>query len=206
MSKSFKVDLTGQRFGRLTVLEFVPTEGKTEWLCKCDCGKTVTVKGTHLIDGSTKSCGCFMAEKASMLHKKHGNTNTRLFGIWQRMKQRCYNPNADRYDLYGGRSIKVCPEWLNSFVAFRDWALSNGYNDTLSIDRIDVNGNYEPNNCRWVNMKTQCRNRRSNTFIEYQGEKITLAEAAERTGIGSATLQARYKKGQRGNELFRPIK
>ena len=203
MSKSFKKDLTGQRFGRLTVLEFVSTEDRhTYWLCKCDCGKFVTVQGSHLNTSRAKSCGCFRSDFRLI----HGNSNIRLYRIWRSMKNRCNNPKNYAYKNYGGRGITVCDEWENDFTKFRDWAMSHGYADNLSIDRIDVNGNYEPENCRWTEMKTQQRNKSNNTFVEYQGEKITLAEAAEKTGINMTTLWRRYHHGDRGKILFRPVK
>ncbi len=207
MSKSFKVDLTGQRFGRLTVLEFVPTEDRfTYWLCRCECGNTATVRAGHLKEERTTSCGCLREERIVRLNRTHGNANTRLYKIYHGIKKRCLNPNTRNYNNYGARGITICDEWLNDFVAFRDWALANGYNDTFSIDRIDVNGNYEPSNCRWTDRKTQCRNRQRNVFVEYQGEMIPLAEAAERTGIDYKVLHFRYQHGDRGKRLFRPVK
>lgn len=207
MSKSFKVDLTGQRFGRLTVLEFVPNEKDCHsfWSCRCDCGKTVTISGNRLKNGDTKSCGCYNKEMLKKANTVHGGAHTRLYRIWAGMKQRCYYPNTSYYYRYGGRGITICDEWKNDFVVFRDWAMSHGYDDTLSIDRIDNDKGYFPENCRFVNAKTQCRNRRSNTFVEYQGEMITLAEAVERTGIKKGTLEDRYRSGDRGERLFRPV-
>ena len=142
-------DLTGQRFGRLTVLE----RTELKWLCKCDCGNKKIVAGGHLVSGDTKSCGC--------LRIKHGMRNTRLYSIWHGMKERCYNTKHKFYKHYGGRGIKVCEEWKNDFQTFADWALSHGYADNLTIDRIDVNGNYEPSNCQWATNAEQQRNKRN---------------------------------------------
>ena len=207
MSKSFKVDLTGQRFGRLKVLEFVPNDRrKAYWKCQCDCGNITTIIGRDLRRGHTLSCGCFQIEQAVKCNTKHNSKHTRIYSIWCGMKQRCLNSNNESYKDYGGRGITICEEWLNDFKVFYDWALQNGYTDELTIDRIDVNGNYEPNNCRWTDMKTQQRNKSSNVFVEYQGRKITIAEAASELGIKRNVLYARYSKGDRGEELFRPVK
>lgn len=207
MSKSFKKDLTGQRFGRLTVLEFVPNESSySYWLCKCDCGNTKIIESYNLRSGHTTSCGCFHSERTSKVHKTHGGTDSRLFRIYRKMKDRCLNPNSNRYKIYGGRGIKICEEWLNDFIVFRDWSLSHGYTDDLSIDRIDSNGNYEPSNCRWVTSKQQARNIKTNLFVNYKGKQITLAEAAELTGINYGSLWDRYLRGDRGERLFRPVK
>lgn len=128
------------------------------------------------------------------MNYKHGKRHTRIYDIWRSMRQRCYNPNTNRYKNYGGKGIKVCDEWRESFEAFYEWAMANGYADNLTIDRKDTNGNYEPNNCRWVTMKEQQNNRLNNHLETYNGETHTIAEWSEITGIKMCTLWARLKK------------
>lgn len=155
-------DLTGQRFGKLTVLRRAVVEGnKTIWCCKCDCGNEVNVSATNLKRGRTHSCGCYKKEQSKLRHLTHGcSKNNRLYRIWICMRQRCFYEKNDNFNYYGGRGIIVCDEWKNAFEPFQQWALANGYADNLSIDRIDVNGNYEPANCRWVTMAVQNKNQR----------------------------------------------
>lgn len=180
MSKPFK-DITGQKFGRLTALyRLYNTKCKTKWLCVCDCGNLKEVYITELIRGHTKSCGCLKRDTTISRNKRlrttHGKTHTRLFNIWDAMKKRCYNKNVNNYKDYGGRGIKICDEWLHDFQAFYDWSISNGYDDNLTIDRIDVNGNYEPNNCRWLTHKQQQRNKRNNKNYTINGVTHCLSE------------------------------
>ena len=141
--------------------------------------------------GITQSCGCSHREKAKSDNTTHGGTGTRLHHIWLNIRQRCRNKNHPRYEDYGGRGIDVCDEWYDSFVSFRDWSIANGYNDALTIDRINNNDGYRPDNCRWATYSQQARNTRRNHIIEHDGKKLTLIDWAEATGINYSVLSRR---------------
>lgn len=150
------LEMEGEKFGKLTVLKRLKNckHGKSRWLCICECGNKTTPNGSDLKKGKVKSCGC--------TQRKHGLSKSRLYVIWYHMKRRCYNSNSTSYPWYGKRGIKVCDEWLDDFIAFREWALKNGYRDNLEIDRINVNENYSPQNCKWTDRVNQVRNQRIN--------------------------------------------
>lgn len=166
------------------------------WKCSCSCGSDKTIFSTtrDLTSGHTKSCGCLHSEELRKRSVTHGETNSRLYHIWSAIKARCLNQNNEKYRNYGGRGITICVEWEQSYEAFRDWSLNNGYDGNLSIDRIDVNGNYEPDNCRWVDNFIQANNRTDNFVIEYNGEVHTVHEWAVITGISAANIRNRIKK------------
>lgn len=195
---STKINIVGQRFGRLTVVsetEDRSTNGELKYLCKCDCGDTKVIVGTSLRGGKTRSCGCLSAEAISKRAKTHGKSKTRLFNIWVGMHDRCYNPNRKEYDDYGGRGIQVCDEWKDNFQAFYDWSMENGYSDNLSIDRQDNDGNYEPSNCRWTTRKVQSDNTRLTVHITVNGETKNIGEWAETVGVARSTISRHYKLG-----------
>lgn len=201
------IDVTGQKFGRLTALYRAKTEPgkKIKWVCKCDCGNVTIVDSYKLRHGISKSCGCYMRETSRKTIRRisitHGKTHTRLHVIWTSMKGRCYSEHYDSYYNYGGRGIKVCDEWLDDFMNFYNWAMANGYNDTLTIDRIDNDLGYSPENCRWVTTKEQARNRRTCVYLTVDGETKTVAEWAEITNQPDGRLRARMRQGWNDEEV-----
>lgn len=188
------IDMTGQKYGRLTVVERVQVKKwRVHWLCQCDCGNKVVVESSNLRNGNTQSCGCYQRDRTSEASATHRMFGTRIYRIWRHIKNRCLNKKEDNYKHYGGRGIKVCEEWLQ-FEPFMAWALSHGYADNLTIDRIDVNGNYTPENCRWASVQEQHYNKRNTRFIVFNGEKRSIAEWANIIGVKYATLYRRLEK------------
>lgn len=173
-----KNDLSGQRFGKLVAVKSIYDREKkvTFWECKCDCGNTCLVRANMLVHGRTKSCGCLRADSNQQKNTTHGMSRTSLYNAWHSMKARCLNKNNHNYSRYGMRGISVCDEWISSFEAFRDWAISNGYHEGLSLDRIDNDGNYSPENCRWVTTSIQNNNRGVSMNITYNGKTQNLSE------------------------------
>ena len=208
MSK--RLDLTGKKFGRLTVLgideEKTKLKGKSYWVCKCECGKTISTLGRDLVNGHTKSCGCYSRDKTIERNTKHNLHGTRLYRIWKAIRTRCNNPNFYRYCDYGGRGITICKEW-DDFTNFYNWAINNGYSEELSIDRINVNGNYEPSNCRWVDDFVQMNNTRKNVYLEINGETKSLSEWVREFDLEHdyEIIRVRYHKEgfQSVDQLFR---
>lgn len=198
--KSKVHDLTGQKFGLLTVIGLAETDTrKTYWVCKCDCGNMKTVRSDSLLCGAIKSCGCIKRKQDEVnltKNHRHKMSGTRIYLEWQGMKGRCYNKGSARYADWGGRGIEVCEQWRNSFESFYTWAMANGYQDNLTIDRIDNNGNYCPENCRWVGQQEQCRNRRSNINITIGNSTRTLMEWCEIFQVDYTNVNARYHRNK----------
>lgn len=198
------IDLDNKRFGRLTVIKFshrdivVNKNNNTQYyyyyLCLCDCGKESLVEYHNLVNGGTKSCGCLKKEVDAKKLLTHGLSGTRLHKIWKGIRKRCSNNKWKQWKDYGGRGISLCKEWDN-YINFYNWSINNGYEDTLTIDRIDNNGNYEPSNCRWVDNIQQANNSRRNITFEYLGEKITLINACRKYNLNYRCIHSRVKRG-----------
>lgn len=193
--------MIGKKFGKLTVLKELPERkhGKIIYQCKCDCGNITNVQGTMLRNGNTKSCGCLRYEPSNI---KHGKCNTKLYTTWKNIKQRCYNKNYNRYIDYGGRGIAVCQEWLHDFNCFYNWAINNGYQENLTIDRIDNNKGYSPENCRWVDIKTQCNNTRRNVRLTYNNKTQTIAQWGHELNVSVDKISARHRAGWTDKECL----
>lgn len=190
--KYTNTDFVNQKFGKITVTKYIGRLQKSSsdnhkyWEAKCECGNILYLRANQI----TKVKGC-----KKCCRKTHGKTNTRLFNIWQSMKARCYNKNNQNFYNYGGKGINICDEWKNSFINFYNWAINNGYKDSLSIDRINCNGNYEPSNCRWTDNYTQANNKTNNKHYYYKGKAYTIRDLCNITGLNYATIQARLYSG-----------
>ena len=199
------IDLSGKRFHRLIVLrEDGRIYGRPAFVCRCDYGNVVRANASELNASRVQSCGCLQREKSSQvltaLKTTHGESSSRLYAVWMAMKNRCRNKRCKEYSLYGGRGINVCSEWAEDYEAFRDWALANGYDESAprgqcTIDRIDVNGNYCPENCRWSTQSEQCNNRQKNRYVEIDGQRKTIAEWAKVSGLSYSTILDRLNNG-----------
>ena len=192
----FKPVEIGQKFGYLTVLDVY--RGESCWMCrcKCDCGNIKDIAKSGLTTGRTTSCGCYNRRRVHEACSKGNFTNTRLYHTWENMKARCLNKNSPEYHNYGGRGITICDEWRDDFLKFRDWAINNGWDEThnkfeISLDRINVNGNYEPSNCRWATYKEQVNNQRRSRRWIYNGVAYTLIEISEKFNINPMALRSR---------------
>ncbi len=191
MRRSHRLDLTGQVFGMLTVVSHAgkTARGAILWNCACACGATTQVMASNLCRGASKSCGC--GQRASVTY--HGMTGTPTFRSWDAMKQRCLNPKSPDFHKYGGRGIKICAEWLNSFDTF--WQHMGTRPEGKTLDRTDNSGDYTPQNCRWSTAKAQAANRRSTRFVTYKGKTLALAACAEKFNIKTARLIWRLDSG-----------
>lgn len=211
-------DLTGQRFGRLVVLErtedYVSPQGRhvVRWKCKCDCGNVKVVSAVHLVQGDVKSCGCYHMERIKDAGRvnniSHGMSKTRIYHLFQNMKWRVMNPDAPNFKNYGGRGIDICDEWKakDGFENFLKWSMENGYSDEKTLDRIDVNGSYEPSNCRWTNWETQYNNTTKSVKLTYNGKTQTAAQWARELGLDRHTIYERIKKNLPIEEIIAPRK
>ena len=194
-SEACSKDMVGHKYGKLTALHRISNaDGHTKYECKCECGNIVIVDSCNLSTGATKSCGCIRKSTTKTLKLSHGQCGTRLYRCWRNMIDRCENFNNVEYKNYGNRGIFVCEEW-HSFNNFYIWALSNGYKDTLTIERIDVNKGYSPDNCTWADYYTQARNRTDNVKIRFNGKEMILTDWAKEVGINESTIRARLKRG-----------
>lgn len=203
-------DLTGEIFGKLTVIGLVQKDSrKTYWYCKCECGNIKQVRSDSLQCGAIKSCGCLKKEqdKINLGRTTHDLSDQKIYKIWQGIKSRCYNKNNNSYCNYGERGIIMCDEWKNDFISFYNWALTSNYAEHLTIERIDVNGNYEPSNCKFADIKEQCNNRRTNIKITIGNKTLTLTQWCEFFEIDYGTVIARYRRNSdiSLDELFKAI-
>lgn len=203
------VNLTGQVFGRLTVLERAENDkqGNAQWLCQCICGNKKVIRGRALRTGRTSSCGCLLSESSkrrmTTLMIKHGMAGSKLYRVYCSMRERCEKPSCPEYHRYGGRGITVCDEWKNDRNSFFEWALKNGYKEGLQIDREDNDGHYCPENCRWVTRMKNCNNTCRNVFLEYKGEIHTLSEWSRILGINISTIYSRHRAGKTPAEILK---
>lgn len=216
--KNTGLDLIGQTFGRLTVLDLDHKEQKYNtkgikdgfkyfYKCQCICGKQCIVDRNSLRFKRTQSCGCLKSEIWVETRTTHNQSKTKLYNVWCGIKRRCYNTHQKSYKNYGAKGIIMCCEWLENFQNFYDWAINNGYKEGLSIDRINPSGNYEPLNCRWIGKKEQACNKTTNVNIEYNGEKHCIAEWARILGIKRETLKTRLNNGWGVEKAFTtPVK
>ena len=202
-------DVTGQRFGKLVAQQYlgltqISRNGKkaATWRCTCDCGNTADVPYKSLKTGHTKSCGCYQVDVQRARKTTHGLSETKIYKTYQNMKSRCNTPSSTEYANYGGRGIKVCAEWEESFEAFYNWSVRNGYADHLTIDRIDNNGPYSPENCRWATYAEQSRNKSSVHWFNLNGEILPLADAAKRLGVTANGLLHHLQAGRAEQDII----
>ena len=207
--RKIRDDLTGRRFGRLTVSGVAGRSDGILWACECECGGKHQAKTGHLKAGAVQSCGCLVVdvakENVKAANKKnttHGMSHSRLDEIFKNMLARCYKPQNKRWDRYGGRGIKVCDQWRENRSAFFCWALANGYEASRSIDRIDVNGDYTPKNCRWATTRQQANNTSRSVHLTWHNETATVTEWAAKLGVRASALQHRVDRGWPEDRIF----
>lgn len=204
------IDITGNKYGMLLVISYYGKDGgrRSKWLCECDCGRKCVADGYRLRSGKTKSCGCLSRKIAKEKATTHGMSGSKIYHVHNTMNSRCYDKKNIVFRNYGGRGISVCDEWKGSkgFGNFLKWSLENGYKEGLSIDRIDVNGNYEPCNCRWVTQKEQGNNTRTNRILEYNGERHTAMQWSEKLNIPYKRLMKRLYSGWSIEKAFKTPK
>lgn len=190
------IDITGQKFNKLKVLKRIENSSfrKARWLCQCECGNFTEVSGDNLRNGNVKSCGCLIVDKNKQ-RATHRKSNIRLYNIWRSMKARCNCKTNPSYKNYGERGIKICSDWI-IFENFYNWAINNGYKENLSIERIDVNGNYEPSNCKWIPLSKQAYNKRDSLIININGEEKCLAEWCKLYNVKYTTIYRRITIGK----------
>lgn len=201
MPARMKINI-GDRFGLLTIIQEVEPHItpcgtiRRRVLCKCDCGNTTIRSLINLNKGNTHSCGCINKKRIGDLNRKYTDEqrNSFLYSTWNGIKQRCFDTRSSHYKYYGEKGVTICDEWLNDFTKFFEWCIANGASKGLTIDRIDVNGNYEPSNCRWVDAIAQANNKSKNRLIEYNGEKLTVMQWSRKTGIKEATIRMRLDR------------
>lgn len=185
----------GNKYGRLTIMSDYTQNGRWYCHCLCDCGNEHDAMQYKIKSGHTSSCGCLLRDNIRKATYKHGLSKTRIFRLYSKMIRRCYVTEEPAYKYYGARGIKVCDEWLQDRRKFFEWAFEHGYSDNLTIERIDVNGDYEPNNCKWISFSEQARNRRSNVYIECFGKRQILNDWCEEYHINQTTFRNRLKRG-----------
>lgn len=201
-----RIDLTNSRFGSWIVMKFDPVlteaKGLTYWNCKCDCGTLRNIPSGNLRRNQTTNCGCLQKEKTRARMSTHGDSKTKLYGVWLAMRRRCYLPSCKDFPNWGGRGITVCSEWRNDFENFKKWALESGYNHGLTLERKDTDREYSPSNCTWATRTQQTRNRRITRRVTINGITKPLAQWAEEYGINRGTLDSRLNYGWTGKELL----
>lgn len=205
-------ELINKKYGRLVIISYDTKKGNKHYVnCKCDCGNTKSIRFSRLKSGETKSCGCIRLENLEKLRhlnnlNRHGKSKDKLYSVYSSIKYRCYNVNANNYKHYGGKGVKVCDEWLNDFMKFYNWSHNNGYREGLSIDRIDVNGDYEPSNCRWADSTTQSNNKCNTIYLTYNNKTQSLSAWAKELSIPYGTAYSRFSRGKETNNILKKSK